>query len=333
MRLMIVLPGQHEATGNYVTAKRLQSGLKAVGMAVELFAISPENVDTYTTTIDDFRPDRLLLLHAWRTGRFWLENSIKKSCPTTVLLTGTDINQDIKNPIKGSVITEVLNNAAAIVSQNQQTIDSLRKQNHKWLDRLHYIPPGIVLGNAPYPLRQLHNIPDQVNLFLHPASIRPVKANLELLELCDTLAKRNRDFTLAFCGPALDPDYFRTFITAISQRSWSHYLGVIPPDAMPSAMAEADLVLNHSISEGMSNALIEALTVGRPVLARNIPANSDLQAFSDNIMLYDSDNEFSDLAQSILSSPPFEQSLPDNNTNQFSATDEVERFATLFNGQ
>ena len=327
MRLLIVLPSQHEATGNFVTARRLQSGLQVLGMEGELFAITPDNANAFTATVERFRPDRLLLLHAWRSGRFWLENSAVNSCPTTVLLTGTDINEDVNDPVKGPVIEQVLQSATTIVSQNRQTVDSLRSHDHPWVDRLHYIPPGVDLGTTPYPLRKKHGIPDQCKLFLHPASIRPVKANLELLKLCDALAERNRNFTLAFCGPELDPDYFTTFITAIDQRPWAHYLGVIPTDAMPSAMTGADLILNHSISEGMSNALIEALAIGRQVLARNIPANSDLKAFSNNIMLYDSEQEFTDRALCFLSSAPFIRTLSDKNTSPFSAATEAEKFA------
>lgn len=333
MRLLIVLPSQHEATGNFVTARRLLSGLQSLGMSVELLAINPDKTVAFTSAINQFRPDRLLLLHAWRSGRFWLESPTFNSCPATVLLTGTDINEDVNDPIKGPVIEQVLQSAKAVVSQNRQTVDKLHNLRPLWIDRLHHIPPGVSLGTTPYPLRKKHGIPDQCKLFLHPASIRPVKANLELLKLCDTLAERNRNFALAFCGPELDPDYFSAFITAIDQRPWASYLGVIPTDAMPSAMTGADLILNHSISEGMSNALIEALTVGRPVLARNIPANSDLKAFSNNITLYDSEKEFTDRAQCFLSSAPFMQTLSDIDYSPFSAANEAERFAALLNIQ
>ncbi len=330
MRLLIVVPNQPEATGNFVTARRLQSGLQTLGITVELFILKDDHVAAFTSAVDQFLPDRLLLLHAWRTGRWWLESPAINTRPATILLTGTDINLDIDDATKGPAIEKVLQNATAIVSQNRQTVESLRKQNPSWIERLHHIPPGVSLGKTHYPLRKNHSIAAECRLFLHPAGIRPVKANLELLKLCDPLAENNMNFALAFCGPALDPDYFERFITAINQRPWAHYLGVIPSDAMPSAMAEADAILNNSSSEGVSNALLEALALGRPVLARNIPGNASIQSSEGSILLYNSADEFINLAQQVVSTPPSFRQSNASIYNRFSAKIEAEKFAALF---
>jgi hypothetical protein len=298
-------------------------------MEVELFAIDQHKTSALTSEIAHFWPDQLLLLHAWKSGRFWLESSAVNFCPATVLLTGTDINHDVNDPAKGPVIEKVLQHTAAIVSQNQETVDSLRRQKPLWIDRLHFIPPGVSLGTTPYPLRKLHGIQAQCKLFLHPAGIRPVKANLELLKLCDPLAEHNRNFTIAFCGPDLDPDYFNKFMTAINKRPWAHYLGVIPPEAMPSAMSEADIILNHSSSEGMSNALLEAVAVGRTVLAKGIPGNTAIQYSGRRIMYYDTDEEFIDLAQKLLTDSPMKH--PNASPfNAFSSETEALNFLSLF---
>ena len=73
MRLLIVVPEQPEATGNFVTARRLQSGLILLGMDVELFVCKHDDIDAFTAAVEQFRPDHLLLLHAWRSGRLWHE--------------------------------------------------------------------------------------------------------------------------------------------------------------------------------------------------------------------------------------------------------------------
>jgi glycosyltransferase involved in cell wall biosynthesis len=331
MRLLIVLPKQQEATGNFVTTRRLQHGLQELGMTVELLAVDPHEAETLTTTIDRLRPGHILLLHAWRSGYPWLNNTATWSCPATVLLTGTDINHDISTPEKGPVIEAVLHKAAAVVSQNKLTVDKLREKNLKWIDRLRYIPPGVLLGKTPFHLRRKFGFTPECQLFLHPAGIRPVKANLELLSLCDQLAANRPAFAIAFCGPALDQSYFKTFISAIDQRPWAHYLGVIPSDAMPSAMAEADLILNHSTSEGMSNALLEAIAVGRPVLARNIPGNAAILDINKQTLLYDTDDDFITLAQQFLINPPESQTPIETLHTLFSATVEAQNFTSLFN--
>lgn len=42
---------------------------------------------------------------------------------------------------------------------------------------------------------------------------------------------------------------------------------------MRSAYESADVVLNTSFAEGLSNAILEAIAAGRPVLASDIPGN------------------------------------------------------------
>lgn len=332
MRLLIVYPMQQEATGNNITAGRLQLGLQRLGLSVNLLAINPDETRVLTTEINRFRPDRLLLLHAWRSGLPWLSCSAADGIPTTVLLTGTDINHGINDPKQGPIIEDVLMKSVAIVSQNRLIIETLREQSPPWGDRLHYIQPGVLLGEAPYPLRKKHKISDHCRLFLHPAGIRPVKANLELLKLCDRLADRYPSFALAFCGPELDPNYFNKFIKAVNRRPWAHYLGTIPNEAMPSALADADLILNHSISEGMSNALIEAIAVDRPVLARNIPGNAALQSLSSHVTLYNSAQEFTTAAEQFLSAPPtLSDYLPEVENSLFTAATEAKNFAKLVN--
>ena len=58
---------------------------------------------------------------------------------------------------------------------------------------------------------------------------------------------------------------------------WAQHVGPVPHAAMPALLAAADIVLNCSRSEGgMANAVIEALALGRAVLAADIPGNRSL---------------------------------------------------------
>ena len=45
------------------------------------------------------------------------------------------------------------------------------------------------------------------------------------------------------------------------------------PECINILRTEVDLVLNLSISEGMSSSLVEAMTLGVPLLARANPGN------------------------------------------------------------
>lgn len=58
-----------------------------------------------------------------------------------------------------------------------------------------------------------------------------------------------------------------------------HYLDAIPAVAMQEAMQQACAVVNCSRSEGLSTALLEAMALGRVVIARRNAGNASLVRF------------------------------------------------------
>ena len=69
---------------------------------------------------------------------------------------------------------------------------------------------------------------------------------------------------------------------------------------MASAMRGADVVLNNSQTEGLANTLLEAATIGIPILARNIPGNAAVVKHNINGLLYNDEDEFVQLALQLI---------------------------------
>lgn len=299
MHILIGSPEQESATGNWVTARRYKHGLEQFGHRVTLSYL-PENEDRLAPIIEASTPDMLLLIHAYRTGRQWLPLRRKYPLPIAVMLSGTDLNTGLLEADKTAVIEEVMRCADALLCHNRLQIEKLVIRYPHIAGRLHYLPPSIELGNAPYPLRRICAVPEAALLFLCPASVRPVKGLLELMQLFDAVEVECTPWQLLFCGPILDEDYAQRFLRGVQQRSWAHYLGIVEADAMPAAMKQVDVVVNNSSSEGLPNALIEAATLGVPILARDIDGNRPVVDHGVNGLLYSDAAGFCECVDTLL---------------------------------
>lgn len=329
MKLLIVIPRQSHTTGNHVTAARFADQLQLVGWDVRRVEAGQQDAAPIAAEINRSRPDVVLLLHAWRSGQPWLQLPDTERIPFAVLMTGTDLNRDLDIPQRAEIINRLHQGAAGVIVQNRIAWQRLQKEQPPWLEKLRLLPPGIQLGTEESPLRDQLRIEPETRLLLHPASIRPVKGNLELLEMCDFLAETPAPAQLIFCGPILDRAYGEQLLSALKNRPWASYPGEIPCAAMPSVMRQADLILNNSSSEGVANALVEAATLGRPILASDIPGNRAVVRPGENGLLYRTAEEFTRQVRRLLDQPDLLHDLSRPDPTGYSASQEGMRLAAI----
>jgi glycosyltransferase involved in cell wall biosynthesis len=325
MRVLIVVPSQNRISGNWVTAGRFKHGLENQGHQVTLHATSLQPQGGLRRQLHDFNPDVALLLHAYRSGKPWLEETAGLDIPCVVQLTGTDVNQGLNDPEQSDIIRVLLHQAEFVILQNPLIAAELSASHPELAVNLSVVKPGIILGTAPYALRKAHDLAKEQTLFLCPSGLRPVKGVMELLEMFDRLTAESSTWQLAFCGPILDKNYGSRFLAAIEKRPWSSYLGTIPTEAMASAMRGADVILNNSQAEGLANTLLEAAAIGVPILARNIPGNATVVRHNINGLLYDNETEFVQYALQLCKREKRQQlSCPDlDRYNPMHETDEL----------
>ena len=300
MRILIIVPSQDRISGNWVTAQRFQHGLEQHGHQVVLHETRLQADDVFRQTCLDFVPDISILLHAYRSGKPWLEAAEGLNIPSVVVLTGTDVNQGLDDPKQSQIIVTILQQSAFVLLQNPLIAAELSLRHPELTKNLRVLTPGILLGKTPYNLREAHAIAKEQTLFLCPAGLRPVKGILQLLEMFDRVASESSACHLAFCGPILDESYGKDFLSALAQRPWASYLGAIPAPAMAYAMRDADVILNNSQAEGLANTLLEAATIGVPILARNIPGNAAVVRHEINGLLYNNRTEFTHYSLQLL---------------------------------
>jgi glycosyltransferase involved in cell wall biosynthesis len=133
------------------------------------------------------------------------------------------------------------------------------------------------LGHEPFDLGRRWTLPPDRLLFVLPGGIRSVKAPRLPLGPLDGVVATDPRVRLAYVGPVLDPAEGEALSAELAGRPWAHHLGAVPHTQMASLLAQADVVLNCSVSEGgMPNAILEALALEQAVLAADIPGNRPL---------------------------------------------------------
>jgi glycosyltransferase involved in cell wall biosynthesis len=279
MRVLILTPTVlPSVTGNAITAERWRRSLVSKGLAVKVLPVGQISVPLLLEEIDRFRPDLLHGHHALRSGRLLLDPEVNGrygNVPVIVSPAGTDINGDLEDPEKKETVFGICRHSRAIVAQGQGTLERMGKLMPELGAKIVHVPKSFMwFGESACDLRAACGWTRDDFVFFMPAGIRPVKGNLECLRALESLHTVRPKMRAVFAGPVLDVDYARRFEAEIKRlTAFACWISTIPPEAMRSAYGGADVVLNASRAEGLSNVLLEAIASGKPVLASDIPGN------------------------------------------------------------
>lgn len=279
LRVALLTPfGPPSIRGNAVTAARIARGLRRRGVEVQVWDLSATPEDQVGREVWRFRPVMLHALHAYRVGPLALRLARRLGVPLVVTLTGTDANHDLADPGRGPVVRKVLEGAQAVVVFHSSVADRVVAVQPGVEPKLRVIPQAVSLEDGrPFDLAARWPLPPERVLFVLPGGIRPIKRPCLPLAPLGRLAARRPEVRLLYVGPVLDPDKGEALQRALAQLPWARHLGSVPHAQMASLLAQADVVLNCSLSEGgMANAVLEALAAGRAVLASDIPGNRSL---------------------------------------------------------
>jgi len=123
-------------------------------------------------------------------------------------------------------------------------------------------------------VRKELEIPDEQPLVVIPARLHPQKLPLEVLDAFLKIRdKIPSQPILAYAGPGKLEEQLRQ---AVQEKNASGYVKVMGRrDDIKNIYNAADLILLSSLKEGFSNAIIEALACGKPVLAANVGGNAE----------------------------------------------------------
>jgi glycosyltransferase involved in cell wall biosynthesis len=264
--------------GNAVTVQRIVAGLRARDVAVSLWDLSSTSEAAVAAEVERARPVLIHAFHALRAGPLALRLARRLEVPLVVTLTGTDANHELLDAVNAPHVRRVLEGAAVVTAFDASIVEQVAGILPDLRARLVVVPQSVrVDGPVPFDLGAAWPLPAERVLFAFAGGIRPVKAPLAPLPAFDRVVAADPRVRLLYAGPVLDRREGEALTSALARRPWARHIGPVPHVAMPALLAQADVVLNCSISEGgMANSVLEAMAVGRAVLVSDVPGNRTL---------------------------------------------------------
>ena len=320
--------------GNAVTVERIAHGLRARGTGLEIWDLSAAPRGSIERRASEYGPSIVHAFHAYRTGLLAMGVARRRGCPLVVTLTGTDANLDLFDAERAATVRQVLASAAAVTVFHDSVATLVARAAPEVSARITVVPQSVHFldrGLPPVPAP-----PARGPVILFPAGIRPVKRPLFPLAPLDAMAARFPGLELRYLGPIRDGREGEALLRALEGRPWARYLGEVPHAAMPAVLEGADLVLNCSLSEGgMANSVLEALALGRAVLASDIAGNRSVIEHGVTGLLFSGPDDFADKAGRLVSDSPLRLKLGEAGrarASRFGLEQEIEGYLRLYAG-
>ena len=290
VRIALIIPEDTPPTGgNSISARRMQKGLEEAGHEADVIWYRPGLDGQYD------------VYHAWnasRVGARLVEEGINPE-QIVATWTGTDLWQDwVKAPAS---LKRRIDPIRYEVTFTEDARDRLLADAPDWADRLVVIPPSVDIDHF---TPEGPQAPAKKPLVLVAGGVRPVKRSAWAIDLVESLrGVRGEDIQLAIAGPVREEGEWGRVTEKAATRPWVHLLGDLSRDEMPQWYRAADVFLNTSEVEGVSNAIMEAMACGALVLATDIQGNRALITPGHTGLVFADEHGFLQLMNVVLDQP------------------------------
>jgi len=339
MKIAILTPRYlPQINGNTTTVERLVIGLKNKKILTKVIDLSTiKNNKKILKIIKKFYPDIILGIHAFKSGVIALEISRKLKKPLVMIVSGTDANHDLLNKERRKKIVNVLTNSQKIIVFHKSIKFKVIQNLPSSKNRIRIIKQSVRLERKKFDLRKKLKLSKNDFVFLLPAGIRKIKYQNFCIDGFKRIHSKYNNVKVVIAGPVLEKDFAHSFFNKIKNLKWIYYLDKIPHDSMFYAMKSADVVMNTSISEGgMSNGVLEAMYVGKPVLASNIGGNSSIIKNNFNGLLFNSKRDFFKKAEQLIKDKKLRDRLGKKSKEilrkNFSFKEEIRKYVKVYEG-
>jgi glycosyltransferase involved in cell wall biosynthesis len=282
--------------GPAATVHRYREGLQRRGHLCELFGGTDEGgiKQSLEGTIRRFKPDLVHAHDAFRSGVPLLGLRL----PWVVSVSGEDVHQDMVHGELAPVVCEVLRRASRVMVASPAAMELVESRVPEAVGKIDVVPRGVrELPTGGTDLRRSLGIPRNRFLILLAGGIRPIKGQHRALSLTRILRHNGVDAELVIVGPEQDSEYAAELKAVAREEPAIRILPALSHERMGATYADADVVLNTSLEEGMSPTILEAGILGRPIVASDVTGNRDLVRHKETGLLFQDEET---LAKSVL---------------------------------
>ncbi|XP_069922067.1 glycosyltransferase 1 domain-containing protein 1 isoform X1 [Oryctolagus cuniculus] len=319
-------------TGNAVTAQRVRDHLEAAGhVCVLRDAFDFESPADVADLIMAENVEAALALHLYRGGRLLQGRAAEQKRDREIVR--LLVQSSHAGPGAGNSIQVFHVGAGARVLGPSSARSPSPFRNHLWRNRSERRrqPGREEQSHGPRPRGgqvccRLHGAhegdgakavdinrsADDLHVFLLICGLRRVKDPLYLVDAFSEWHREDPSVFFLIVGPEVDPVFTQEVKAAVQRAPGVRLTRELPQDELHAAARNCCAVVNSSVSEGMSAAILEAMDLEVPVLARNIPGNAAMVKHGVTGLLFSDPQEFVRLAKRLIRDPALERELVAN---------------------
>ena len=182
--------------------------------------------------------------------------------PVVLIMTGTDIYRDLKNSKK---VIQSMEMADAIVILQPDAIQSLPKKFHHKVQVIYQSVKGITRKTPP----KRHFLASIIGHLRAEKDPFCAAKSLSLLPL-------NSRLQIAQLGKAMSPEYKKQALSMSKKGTRYRWLGQLSHPKTLQWLSRSHVMIISSIMEGGAHVVSEAIAIGIPVIASDIPGNRGL---------------------------------------------------------
>lgn len=163
----------------------------------------------------------------------------------------------------------------AVIAVSKRVADHVIHQDGVRADRVHVVHNGLDLESLAA-AQPGSATPRKGSVVTTIGNVRKVKGHDLLVQAAQLVKAQHPEVTFTIAGEVLEPAFYADLQEQLSSLHLSdsvHFLGKVRD--LPRHLAQAHIFVLPSRSEGFSNALVEAMAMGLPVIATDVGGNGE----------------------------------------------------------